>query len=184
MILAAGASRRMGQPKALLPWAGSTLLDYAIHEARSAHVDALVVVLGPATAHLRLDVTTAFNPDPETGRSASIRIGTAALPDDIQAVLVQSVDQPSPAEVLNALYDALGDSADIAIPTYGGRRGHPVCFAASLLAELRAVTEAEQGLRAIVRRHAGRLVEVAVAAESAIWNLNDPQAYAAARAKQ
>lgn len=185
VILAAGASQRMGTPKALLPWAGTTLLEHAVEQARAAGVEHIVVVLGPATRHLErapwlTEVTVRCNPDPETGRSASIRIGTAALPDDLRAILVQSVDQPCDASVLASLFAALAAAeAEVAVPTYAGRRGHPVCLSGALLAELRAVTEAEQGLRSIVRRHTR--LDVPVNTPSVVWNLNDPAAYAAAR---
>ena len=105
VILAAGASQRMGTPKALLPWAGTTLLEHAIEQARAAGIEHIVVVLGPATLHLAhepwlANVRVTCNPDPETGRSASIRIGSAALPDDVDAVVIQSVDQPCESSVL------------------------------------------------------------------------------------
>ena len=184
LILAAGASERMGSPKALLPWGDSTLLDHALQEARTARVDDVVVVLGPATRHLDLgrDVLVAFNPQPDTGRSASIRLGSALLADDVAAVLVQSVDQPVSRDVVFALFEAVERGAEIAIPTFNGRRGHPVCVAGELLAELRAVTEEDQGLRAVIRRHAASVVEVVVDDEAVAWNLNDPAAYEAARA--
>ena len=178
VILAAGASERMGQPKALLAWHGSTLLEYAMQQARLAGVEDLAVVLGPATRDLRLDALIAFNPDPETGRSTSIRLGAERLPDDVSAVLVQSVDQPVPADVITTLFWTVESGAHVAIPTFRGRRGHPVCFSGDLLRELRAVSEEAQGLRAVVRRHAP--TEVAVDTEAVVWNLNDPAAYAAA----
>jgi molybdenum cofactor cytidylyltransferase len=186
VILAAGASQRMGTPKALLPWAGTTLLEHAIKQARAAGIAHIVVVLGPATQSLEhepllLDVCVRFNPDPESGRSASIRIGSEALPDDVDAMLIQSVDQPCESEVLSRLFAALeSGSADIAVPTYAARRGHPVCLSGRLLSELRTVTEEQQGLRSIVRRHVQ--LEVPVSTASVVWNLNDPAAYAAARA--
>lgn len=191
VILAAGASQRMGTPKALLPWGGSTLLEHAIAQARAAGVNHVVVVLGPATQHLEHDarladlITVRYNPEPESGRSASIRIGTEALPDVVEALVIQSVDQPCDADVLVRLFAGLGSAAaDITVPTYAGRRGHPVCLSGRLLAELRHVTEEDEGLRSIVRRHAqlGRVLEVAVNSPSVVWNLNDPSAYAAARA--
>jgi CTP:molybdopterin cytidylyltransferase MocA len=171
----------MGSPKALLPWRDSTLLDCAIDAARSASVDHIVVVLGPATRELNLSVQTAFNPSPESGRSTSIRLGAATLPDALDAVLIQSVDQPTTPDILNALFTTIGDTAEVAVPTYKGKRGHPVCFAGHLLGELLTITEADQGLRAVVRRHA--VTEVPVEDESVIWNLNDPAAYAEARAR-
>ncbi len=139
-------------------------------------------MLGPATRRLELSATTVFNPTPETGRSASIRLGAAALLEAPETILIQSVDQPVPADVIRALLEAIAVSVDAAVPTYRGRRGHPVAFAGRLLDELRTVTEEDQGLRALVRRHAAQLAEVAVETEAVIWNLNDPAAYAAARA--
>jgi molybdenum cofactor cytidylyltransferase len=183
VILAAGASQRMGTPKALLAWNGTTLLEYVVEQARAAAVDQIVVVLGPATQHLVMpNVILALNPRPETGRSASIRIGSEALRDDVSVVLVQSVDQPCRVDVLNALFEAVAHGSDVAVPTYQGRRGHPVCFAGSLMPELRAVTDEDEGLRSVVRRHAEHLVKVPVQSEAVLWNLNDPAAYAAAQA--
>ena len=180
VILAAGASERMGTPKALLPWGDSTLLDHAIREVHAAGADAVVVVVGPATRHVNISVATVFNPAPESGRSASIRLGCAALPD-VDAVVIQSVDQPTTADILEDLFSAVSGDVAVAIPTYKGKRGHPVCFAGRLLPELRDVTEEDEGLRAVVRRHI--VHEVAVDSESVVWNLNDPAAYAEARAK-
>jgi molybdenum cofactor cytidylyltransferase len=182
VILAAGASERMGTPKAILAWRDTTLLDCALREAGGAGVKELVVVLGPATRHLRPEAMTVVNSDPQTGRSASIRLGAAALPESVEAIVIQSVDQPVPATVLVALFDAIVGSVEVAVPTYRGRRGHPVAFSGRLLSELRAVGEEEAGLRAVVRRHRSQLREVAVDDEAVIWNLNDPAAYAAARA--
>jgi molybdenum cofactor cytidylyltransferase len=182
IILAAGASRRMGSPKALLPWGNSTLLEYAVQQARAAGVVDLAVVLGPATAHLTVDAQTVVNPEPETGRSASIRFGAGQLRDGVGAIAVQSVDQPVAADVLVALFAAVEGGAHLAVPTFGGRRGHPLCCAGRLLGELRDVREEDLGLRAVVRRHS--VTEVPVDTESVVWNLNDPAAYAAARAAQ
>jgi CTP:molybdopterin cytidylyltransferase MocA len=186
VILAAGASQRMGTPKALLAWHGTTLLQYALEQAHAAAVDDIVVVLGLATRHLEAslgDARAAFNLKPESGRSTSIRIGSEALPEDVQSVVVQSVDQPCPAAVLTALYAAVARGEhEIALPSYQRKRGHPVCFAGSLLPELRQVSEEDEGVRAVVRRHAQHVVEVPVDSESVLWNLNDPAIYAAAQA--
>src|SRR5262245_10533583 len=98
----------MGQPKALLPWRGTTLLDWCLREARAAGVGDLVVVLGPSFAVIEpsLDVAAlkrAYNLDVATGRSNSIRLGAAQVDDAATAVVVQSVDQPCPARVLVSL---------------------------------------------------------------------------------
>jgi len=189
LILAAGASQRMGTPKALLAWGGTTLLEYTVQQAHAALtdvMDVIVVVLGPATHHLAAslgDVRVAFNLEPKSGRSASLRIGCEAMPEDVLSVVVQSVDQPCPADVLSALFAAVEQrTKEVAVPSFQGRRGHPVCFAGSLWPELRRVTEEAQRLRAVVRRHVQHLVEVPVDSECVLWNLNDPAAYAAAQA--
>jgi CTP:molybdopterin cytidylyltransferase MocA len=174
----------MGQPKALLPWQDTTLLGYCLREQRAAGIERQVVVLGPNSDAIRATISgtgnleLVYNLEVETGRSTSIRIAASAIPDAAGVVLVQSVDQPCPAVVIEALLAGLGN-ADVAIPTFEGRRGHPVCVAGRLLPELRALSEETQGLRAVVRR-AGHVVEVPVASDSVRWNLNDPAAYAAA----
>jgi molybdenum cofactor cytidylyltransferase len=181
IVLAAGASSRMGSPKALLAWRGTTLLGHAIRALRAARVEHPVVVLGvhheavEARVPELADTLVRLNLDEASGRSTSIRIGAAALADAIASVVVQSVDQPCEAELLNRLFEAHGE---VVVPSRAGRRGHPVCVAGWLLPELRAVTEAEEGLRAVVRRHA--VLEIPVADDTVFWNLNDPQAYAAA----
>lgn len=69
IILAAGASQRMGTAKALLPWHGVTLVEYAVQQTRAAGAECIVVVLGPATQHLSLEAMTVVNTQPETGHS-------------------------------------------------------------------------------------------------------------------
>jgi CTP:molybdopterin cytidylyltransferase MocA len=181
MVLAAGASARMGAPKALLPWGKVSLLEYTVEQTRAAGADEVVVVLGPATGHLQVGATIVFNPAPERGRSASIRLGAAAIQAKPTAILIQSVDQPVPSLVIQALFEAVGGEVKVAVPTYQGRRGHPICVAGDVLGELRAVSEVDQGLRAVVRRHAAQLREVPVDTPAVLWNLNDPASYAAAR---
>jgi molybdenum cofactor cytidylyltransferase len=187
-VLAAGASTRMGSPKALLPWADTTLLHYVVEQQLACGADPVIVVLGVAADDLRPQVPdhaavqVVLNTAHTAGRSSSTRVGATAAPDTLTALVVQSVDQPCPAEVLELLFTALVRAdADLAQPTFGGRRGHPVCFSGRLLSELRQVHEATLGLRAVVRRHAARLVEVPVPSDRVLLNLNDPAAYAAAR---
>jgi molybdenum cofactor cytidylyltransferase len=180
ILLAAGASTRMGSPKALLPWAGSTLVASCVTALRAAQAEQVVVVAGAEIEAIRGEVegaTVVHNTDVHAGRSSSIRIGAAAL-GDADAIMVQSVDQPCPADVLTRLFDAVEHGAAIAVPTHHGRRGHPICLAGRLLSELRCVREEDLGLRAVVQRHPVR--EVAVETEQVLQNLNDPAAYRAA----
>jgi molybdenum cofactor cytidylyltransferase len=187
IVLAAGASHRMGEPKALLAWGDTTLLGYCLRQLRDAGVAHVVVVLG--TQHERIRAATAelegvpvvLNLDEAAGRSGSIRTGASALPDDLESVVIQSVDQPCPADVLRALLAALSRPAvEVVVPTFDGRRGHPIGVAGRVVHELRQVDEASEGLRRVVRAH--RVTEVAVKSAAVLWNLNDPAAYARALA--
>jgi molybdenum cofactor cytidylyltransferase len=189
IVLAAGPSSRMGSPKALLPWDGTTLLGYAVSQLRAAGASSIVVVLGAHAERVRLALpaipalVVALNTHYAGGRSSSIRVGAEALPPNAAAVLVQSVDQPCPASVIELLYRAVETAgANVAVPVFGGRSGHPVCVSGRLVPELATVREEDQGLRAVVRRHADATVEVPAPTASILLNLNDPAAYAAAYA--
>lgn len=187
IVLAAGSSSRMGSPKALLPWARTTLLGYAIRELRAAGASSVFVVVGAdaqqVVATLPEDpaVIPVENPGYAEGRSSSIRAGVAALPAECRSVIIQSVDQPCPRSVAESLYLALEASgAYVAMPVFGGRRGHPVCLSGRLVPELAAIREEDQGLRAVVRRHGHSIREVSVESEVIHLNLNDPAAFEAA----
>jgi molybdenum cofactor cytidylyltransferase len=187
LVLAAGASSRMGSAKALLAWRGTSLLGFAVAQMRAAGVGVgeIVVVLGVAhdeiegvVPELRGTIVR-LNLDESSGRSASIRIGALAIGDSVARVIVQSVDQPCEGELIRRLLETEGE---IVAPARNGRRGHPVCFSGRLLGELRSVSEETEGLRAVVRRHA--VTEVEVASDAVFWNLNTPEAYQAAVARQ
>ena len=185
IVLAAGSSSRMGSSKALLPWDGMTLVGYALRELLAAGASQIVVVVGadaeqvlaaiPESDAIARVVNVAF----ASGRSSSIRLGAAAIPPGCGALIVQSVDQPCPSAILRMLYEAAeNDGVDVAVPAFGGRRGHPICLAGRLLPELADVREEDEGLRAVVRRHADARHEVQVDSAIVHLNLNDPDAYA------
>lgn len=184
LVLAAGLSERMGVPKATLRWGEGSLLEFQLAQLRAAGVPRPVVVLGHAAERVRAllpadaSVRWVYNSDYRSGRGSSVRAGAGALEDGGSSVLVTSVDQPCPSEVMELLYRAADSGRGLVyVPTFRGRRGHPVVFAGELLAELRAVTEVEEGLRAVVRRHAPDTVEVPVEWEGVVWNLNRREDY-------
>ena len=184
IVLAAGSSSRMGSSKALLPWAGTTLLGYAVRELLAAGAAHVVVVAGADAERVSAAlpssdaVRVVHNSDYLSGRSSSIRAGAAAVPVETSAVIVQSVDQPCPASILRALYEAV-ERPDVAVaaPSFEGRRGHPICLAGSLVPALLTVQEEDQGLRAVVRRHSHARFDVPVDSGVIHLNLNDRAAY-------
>ena len=189
ILLAAGESSRMGAPKSLLAWEGTTLLAYAIRELLAAGASHIAVVLGARAEQVRTAlpasaaVIPVLNPAYAEGRSSSIRAGAAAVPPESATVMIQSVDQPCPADILAALFQtAESAGVDVALPLHDERPGHPICLDGRLLPELATVQEETQGLRAIVRGHAATTRVVRVASDVVHLNLNDPAAYEAAQA--
>jgi len=178
----------MGVPKPLLEWGGYTLIEYQLAQLKGPPIDRVVVVLGHRAEEVQPYVHSAgaqaiVNELYGEGRASSLRVGAAALPNDTAAVLVLNVDQPRPHDVVARLVDMHRRSGSlITVPTYEERRGHPPVLAGSLLPELREVSEATQGLRAVIQRHAKDVSELAFETEVVLLDLNQPQEYQKARA--
>lgn len=182
ILLAAGLSTRMGRQKALLPWEGTTLLDYQLQQLSS--VDAIreiLVVTGHeprritdivrATARARALHNAAY----ASGKVSSIRAGVRAVSPAAAAMLLLAVDQPRPASVHRAVLGAYADSgAPIVVPAHNGRRGHPVLFEAALLPELLAISEDTLGIRAVMQRHAADTLCVELSDRAVNLDLNVP----------
>lgn len=189
IVLAAGASSRMGRPKALLPVAadGTTFLEHLVRTLRSAGVDDVIVVVGHDADLVRgliesagLAVRTAVNKDPSRGQLSSL-IAALDIADrpGVQAVLVAPVDQPLVAvETVRRLLDTYRRArAPIVRPARGGRHGHPVVFDRSLFDELHRADPAA-GAREVIQRHRPDVIDVAVDDEGAFVDIDTPEAYA------
>jgi len=164
ILLSAGESTRMGQPKALLPWGDATLLEFQIAELRAAGVDDIVVVLGhdadAIAPRVPAGARTVVNKDYKQGRASSLRAGAAALPDSADPIVVLGVDQPRPRLVHQRLLAAhRGGRALVTLPASDGKRGHPAVLSGALLPELRSATEEAQGLRGVIAAHEAEVQE-------------------------
>ena len=148
LILAAGTSSRMGQPKQLLPFRGTILLDWVLAQAESASaLDEVIVVLGRAADEIqpRLHNTRAqviVNPVFTAGCSGSYKAGMATLDPRAEAVMVLLGDQPG---VDSTVIDQVAEDwrtrgGTIALTSYRGRRGHPMVFAHQLFDQLRQLS--------------------------------------------
>ena len=185
ILLAAGESSRMGQPKQLLDWQGRPLVTAQIETLLDAECQPVIVVLGAHANRIRqaiparADVQVITNHGWRSGRASSIRAGARAVPANVDAVVVVSVDQPTRAEIVVELAEKLDSSADtlIALPRHEGRNGHPPMFRAELLRELQNVTERQEGLREVRRRHANRTIFQEMNDPLVTLNLNTPEAY-------
>lgn len=144
IVLAAGRSRRMGTFKPLLPFGPKTIIETCVDNLRGGGVESVVVVLGqgPHADKLKLHlmnagVIFATNPDPESEMSASIASGVRALPERIQAVIINPADHAAvPPEVVATLISEWKLGARMVKPTSNDRGGHPVLIDLSFRDEL------------------------------------------------
>jgi molybdenum cofactor cytidylyltransferase len=193
VILSAGKSSRMGSPKALLPLRGRAFLEHLLEVAShpalvsgnaakgepgigwmrivlGAHVDAI-------TSALKLDpATVVVNPDWEQGQLTSIQAAIRSLPESkTDGIVLFLVDHPLiSAAVVDLLIQQFYKSGrPIVLPTYRGKRGHPVLFAERLYGELLSAPS-DLGARAVVWAHAAEVLEVPTEEEGVVLNLNDP----------
>ncbi len=188
VLLAAGESTRMGEPKALLPWGGQPLIAYHVSALDEAGYAPLVVVLGHDAERVadalpsNVPLEAAVNERYEQGRTTSIVFGVLRLLDAaVDGVLIASVDQPRSVGMLRTLREAFErERPQIAVPSLGGRPGHPPLFSGGLLPELLKVREETEGLRQVVRDFRDGRLLVPVDDPLTLTNLNTHAEYEAA----
>jgi CTP:molybdopterin cytidylyltransferase MocA len=181
VILAAGESRRMGSPKALLPYRGGTFLSHLIAITRHPKIGITRIVVGAhreeiERAAARPAGEIIFNPDWPQGQLSSIQAALRSLPEGAtDGILLCPVDHPLvTSELVAKLVEQFYATGKlIVVPKHAGRRGHPMIFASKLYPELLA-SSANVGARAVVWAHAGDVLEVPTEVEGVILNLNDP----------
>ena len=180
VILSGGASSRMGSPKALLPYQGRPFLEHLLHVTALPEIGVRRVVLGAdaeaiaKAVHLKANEMV-INPQWEKGQLSSIHAAIRKLPAGTDGMLLCLIDHPliSAALVQDLIEHFYNSKKPIVLPTYDGRRGHPVIFAASLYQDLLRAP-LETGARAVVWAHAGEVEEVPTNEEGCVLNLNDP----------
>ncbi len=188
IILAAGSSSRMGQPKQTLPWMGQPLLTYQVEQAGLTRADEVIVVLGEDAADYRpllpeaLDRVPAYriveNPDYELGKTTSVLTGLRAADPRATAWIFLAMDSPRPAPTTDALLDAHESGGlPITYPWRGGIEGHPPVMSASLREEILGITEQQRGLREVTERDAARVNRVEFADPIVIVNMNSQEDY-------
>jgi molybdenum cofactor cytidylyltransferase len=181
-ILAAGESRRMGRPKALVPFEGLTFVEHLLQATNHPRVGIVRVVLGANAesiqAELKLDQEiVVVNQDWQQGQLASIQSAIRSLPaDQTTGLLLCPVDHPliSSQLVSRLVAEFDSDRKLIVVPTHQGRRGHPVIFHASLYAELLDASP-NVGARQVVWAHPDAIAEIETDEAGVILNLNDPE---------
>ncbi len=137
IVLAAGMSRRMGQPKMVLPWGDTTVVGRVLDVLIAAEIDKIFVVTGGNREEVNKAIVgkytsnkvhIVFNPDYENGEMLrSIQVGLSALGEGVDAALIVLGDQPQvQMEVVSAVQEAYRTSnSKIVVPSYQMHRGHP-----------------------------------------------------------
>jgi molybdenum cofactor cytidylyltransferase len=187
LILSGGASRRMGTPKALLPYRGGTFLEHLLSVTDHPQIGWRRVVLGADAQAIAEGVElppdeVVVNENWEAGQLSSIQSGLRSLPAGTDGMLLCLIDHPLISrELVSALVDQFYESGKrIVLPFYKGRRGHPVIFASRLYQELLSAP-LETGARAVVWAHSEEVCEMETSEEGCVLNLNDRDALAKPR---
>ncbi len=179
IILAAGESKRMGIPKALLDFGGTSCLELVMKTCLHSKAGKPIVVLGHEADRIRARcdltrATVAENKKYALGQTSSLLAGLSALPPEAKGFILFPVDHPlGRSRHLNRLIEAAAGPHKIVIPIHDGRRGHPVLFDRTLIAEFKL----EEPAYTVVRRDPARVLELSVDHPGVVTIMNTPEEY-------
>jgi molybdenum cofactor cytidylyltransferase len=155
IILAAGASKRLGRPKQLLEWRGEPLIRHVVKAAAGAGLQPLKIITGAGAGEIETALQgmpgqIVYNADWEAGQATSVVAGVESLPSKCGAAIFLLADQPQvPVTLLRSLVAQHAHSlASLVVPMVDGRRGNPVLFDRGTFADLRKL-EGDRGGRAL-----------------------------------
>jgi molybdenum cofactor cytidylyltransferase len=189
IVIAAGESRRMGQPKQLLPWGAHTIIEQVVSTLRQAPLDEIVVVLGHRAAEIaaKIPAISASTPIVKIvtnsryleGMLTTIQHGISSLDDDVRATYIVLCDQPQiKAGTLAKLRVAFEQTGKgIVVPSHQMRRGHPLLIdLRKYRAEILAI-DGPPGLQKLLRNHPDDILHVNFDDPSVLADLDTPEDY-------
>jgi molybdenum cofactor cytidylyltransferase len=165
IILAAGESSRLGQPKQNLVFKGKTLLQHAVDAGLESECATVIVVLGANSKHIMPipETATLYNKNWKEGMASSIKTAMLEIDNDVtfDQVIIMVCDQPFvSAALLNAMIDKQAETKNPIIAcSYKGTTGVPVLFNSSLFGEL-LLLKGKEGAKRILKDHAGDIAEI------------------------
>ena len=184
IVLAAGTSSRMGQPKQLLQFEGRSLVRRAAEAAVSSRARQTIVVTGARSAEVDaelagLAVLLVHNPEYAEGMSTSLKAGLRAVRPEVDAAVLLLADQPFvTSEIVDGLIDLYERTgAKIVRPRYGEVPGNPVLWDQSVFAEL-FEQEGDQGGRALLQKYATEVAWLELPDLGQQTDVDTPEAYA------
>ena len=183
ILLAAGKSRRMGQPKLLLPCGKTTILERVVDNYLKSKISELIVVIGANKDSVRevlisKPVIIVENLYYQDGMSTSIKKGVEAASNQAEGYLIGLGDQPLiTPDIIDTLISVFSDEhPGIAICSYKTKRGNPVIFARKFQQVLCAL-KGDRGGRMIIRQHLAEVKDVAVGSKSIFIDIDTPEDY-------
>ena len=192
VIAAAGRSRRMGEPKQLLPWGTSTVIATVVTNLAAAGAQPILCVTG----HRHEEIASVLTATPAqviyncayttADMLQSYQMGLAALQArDVAGAILALGDQPHiPIAVLRRIVQqAERTPTQIVIPSYNMRRGHPFYMPQRFWQEIIALAE-DETLRTVVNCHNTEIVYVNVEDDAILRDMDTPEAYAALRSRR
>jgi molybdenum cofactor cytidylyltransferase len=184
VVLAAGLSTRMGRPKMVLPWNGSTVIGKVVSTLLLAGVNEVVVVTGGSHnlvehALAQKPIKCVFNPEYSNGEMlTSLKIGLSHMPINVEAALIVLGDQPAIEEqvVRNVIGKYRSEKAQLIVPSYKMRRGHPWLVSRELWPQILEIFPPET-LRDFIQVNAAHIHYLNVDTPSILQDLDTPEDY-------
>ena len=183
ILLGAGKSRRMGFDKLSLPWGKKTVFECCLETLLRSKVQELVIVLslrskGIRNLFLRKNIKVVSNPHAEAGMSTSIRRGLQAIHPRSDGILIALGDQPFlKTRTINLLIRNFAQGkGGIIVPSFRGRRGHPVIFHKRYRKELLNL-KGDVGGKFLLERYPKDVIMVPVKSEGVVKDINTWQDY-------
>ncbi len=190
IILAAGLSTRMGEPKQLLPFGNSTIVETVIDNMLGSKLDEIIVVIGHEAEKIRATIQhkpirMVFNPAYQEGMLTSAQCAVQSLADSTDAFALLLVDQPFiTSELIDRVIDAYRAKTEfshskkwIALPSYNHRRGHPVIFDRRYAADILALDAESGGIRSLFKKYADDIHYVVVDTDRVLRDIDYREDY-------
>ncbi|MBM7622515.1 molybdenum cofactor cytidylyltransferase [Sporohalobacter salinus] len=183
IVLAAGMSTRLGEPKQLLSIGKRTIIEEVINNLLATEVEEVIVVLGYQASQVKKliagqEVEICYNKDYKLGQSTSLKEGLSSINDDCRAILCMLGDQPLvKKETINQLINEFEAGTELIVaPEYKGRRGNPVIFSADLKSEMLEIS-GDQGARELIYKYYNQIKLVEVEDQGVIFDIDTKEDY-------
>lgn len=190
ILLAAGLSTRMGEPKQLLPFGSSTIIETVVDNLLGSKLDEVIVVIGHEADKIQArlqhkPLRSVFNPDYRSGMLTSAQCGVQAISDSADAFALSLVDQPFiTSDLINRVIDAYTQTdRGIVLPSYNYRRGHPVIFNRRYAADILALSQESGGVKSLFGKYPDDIHYVTVDTDRVLRDIDDRNDYEEALGK-